>query len=155
MLRQFTATAYVIADDHVLLISHPKYGKWNPPGGHVEVNETPCEAAIREVLEETGVQVELIKLENIWCDYPNARSLIRPYMVLLEEIPPRGEQPAHQHIDMIYLAMPLSKERLPIPSDRMQARWFSRAEVEALSASGDIFPDVRDTLLQLLPHPLT
>lgn len=154
MLRQFTATAYVISDGHVLLISHPKYRKWNPPGGHVEANETPCEAVIREVSEETGVEVELLKLENIWCDYPNARSLIRPYMMLLEEIPARAEQPAHQHIDMIYLAMPVSKERLPIPTHQ-QARWFSRAEVDVLSASGDIFPDVRDTLLKLLPYSFT
>lgn len=39
----------------VLLVRHPRYGLWLPPGGCVEPNETPWEAVVREVLEETGL----------------------------------------------------------------------------------------------------
>ncbi len=41
-----------------LLICDP-YGRWTLPKGHLERNETTAEAAVREVLEETGVEGQL------------------------------------------------------------------------------------------------
>ena len=58
--RHFTATGFVVRDGHVLLHWHPKIGAWLPPGGHVEQNEDPVQAVHREVLEETGVEVEVV-----------------------------------------------------------------------------------------------
>jgi len=58
MEKHFTATTYIIQDGKVLLIPHSKLGKWLPPGGHVELNETPPECAIREALEETGLEIK-------------------------------------------------------------------------------------------------
>jgi ADP-ribose pyrophosphatase YjhB (NUDIX family) len=51
--------------DRVLMVRHRDMegdfwrGKWIFPGGLVELGETLAEAAAREVLEETGVRVEL------------------------------------------------------------------------------------------------
>ena len=42
---------------HVLLLLHPKYYKWVGPGGHVEDDETTYDGAIREVKEETGIEL--------------------------------------------------------------------------------------------------
>ncbi len=108
MKKQFTATAYIIHEDRVLLLFHPKLQKWLPPGGHVELDETPCDAAIREVKEETGLDIELFTDDHIKIDENNAKSLPRPYFCLLEEIPAFQNEPAHQHIDFIYLARPRS-----------------------------------------------
>jgi 8-oxo-(d)GTP phosphatase len=44
----------------VLIVHRPRYDDWSLPKGHVEVGEEPDEAALREVLEETGVRAELI-----------------------------------------------------------------------------------------------
>ena len=43
----------------ILLVKH-RWRRWVPPGGRVEVGETPREGASRELLEETGLRVELL-----------------------------------------------------------------------------------------------
>ncbi len=55
------AYAVVVRDDHVLLAlwNEPDVPTWTLPGGGVDLPETPEEAAVREVREETGYDVEL------------------------------------------------------------------------------------------------
>lgn len=55
-------------DGGVVLIQRgnpPHKGEWTLPSGFVEADESAEEAAIREALEETGLQVEIIELANI------------------------------------------------------------------------------------------
>jgi 8-oxo-dGTP pyrophosphatase MutT (NUDIX family) len=144
MLRQFTATVYLFQDDKVLLHRHAKLGKWLPPGGHLEANETPPEAARREVLEETGLEIEFLTQENLWVSAPNACSIERPFLCLLEEIPPFGNTPAHQHIDSIFLAKP--KEKLDLKMPAKEFLWFSWEEAQSL----DLFEDTSKLLSLIL-----
>ena len=141
MQRQFTATVYLFHNDKVLLHYHQKLGKWLPPGGHLEENETPPEAARREVREETGLEIEFIEQENTHIDFPNASSFERPFLCLLENVPPYKDQPAHQHMDMIYLARP--KE---LKEDLKGFKWVSYEELQDL----EVFPDVAEVLRLLL-----
>jgi mutator protein MutT len=59
----------------VLLQKRGDSGKWGFPGGAIELGETPEEAAIREVKEETGLDVQVETLIGIYTDsdikYPN------------------------------------------------------------------------------------
>ncbi len=50
----------MVFEGKVLLHRHRKLGTWLPPGGHIEKDELPDDAAVREVGEETGVRVELV-----------------------------------------------------------------------------------------------
>ncbi len=143
-MKQFTATAYIIEEGKVLLLNHAKLKKWLPPGGHVEENETPVEAMHREVMEETGLEVEIIEQENLKVDFWNAKSISRPYLCLLEEIPPFADTPAHQHIDFIYLARPKTTPLLP-----QDVKWFTLQEVEILSLE-EIFEETKQTIRHLL-----
>jgi 8-oxo-dGTP diphosphatase len=43
----------------VLLVHRPRYDDWSFPKGKIDDGETPAEAALREVLEETGLDVSL------------------------------------------------------------------------------------------------
>ena len=54
--KSITATVYVINDGKVLLHQHKKYNTWFPLGGHIEENEFPHEAAIREVRNNVNRQ---------------------------------------------------------------------------------------------------
>lgn len=149
MLRQFTATVYVVHDEKVLLIRHRKLNKWLPPGGHLEDGELPHEAAMREAYEETGLTLSLLLQENLWIDRWNARILPRPYLCLLEEIPSIGSEPTHQHIDMIFVAQ-VDKGCSLEPCGTELARWFSWEEVACLAPDGDIFVETQETIRCLL-----
>ncbi len=143
MERQFTATVYIVENSRVLLIFHRKLSKWLPPGGHLDPNELPSTGAIREAREETGLEIALIPQENIWIDRWNAKSFERPYMCLLEEIPARPDQPAHQHIDMIYVGKPVGGAETCNWEETEGMRWFTLEEVEALESDVAIFEETK------------
>src|SRR5882672_5372918 len=106
MEKHLTATVYIVEEKKILLLWHPKHNKWMPPGGHLEANETPPECAHREVLEETGLEIELVKEEHLWFTTETVFSCERPFMCLIQHIPAHKEQSSHQHIDIIYLGYP-------------------------------------------------
>lgn len=60
------ATAVVIKDGEILLIQRADFKVWVLPGGLVEAGESAAQAAIREVYEETGLQVALTGLVGIY-----------------------------------------------------------------------------------------
>lgn len=148
MQRQFTATVYIIKDHKVLLLLHPKFHKWLPPGGHLEENEAPHECALREVLEETGLEIDFYQDEHFQISHKNASSIPRPFLCLLEEIPAWNQTSKHQHIDFIFVGYPL-KELVK----GFSYRWFSKTEVLELTAE-EIFPDAKQIICELFDHNL-
>jgi ADP-ribose pyrophosphatase YjhB (NUDIX family) len=150
MEAHFTATVYIIEDHSTLFIYHKKLRKWLPPGGHLHPNETPSEGALREAKEETGLEIELINQENVWIERWNAKSIPRPYMCLLEEIPAFGEQSAHRHIDMIYLAKPSGGCETLNRDETEGLRWFTLEEMEELESDVEIFEETKETVRQIL-----
>ncbi len=60
----FVACALIVHDRKVLLLLHTKLKKWLPPGGHIEENETPDEAIVREVKEETGIDFKFFGMKK-------------------------------------------------------------------------------------------
>lgn len=145
MEKHFTASVYILKEDQILLLMHPKLKKWLPPGGHIEPNETPIEAAKREVKEETGLDIAFILDEHVEIDHFNAKSFPRPFLCLLEEIPAHGKNPAHQHIDLLYLAEPLEGSILK-PLDDHPLKWFAFDEVQNLSPDEEIFAETQQVI---------
>ncbi len=123
LVRHFTATAFVVHDDSVALHWHPKVKAWLPPGGHIEENEDPVQAALREVHEETGLHAEIVPTgEIIELSYPT--QVLPPFTIMVEDIddPVQG---FHNHIDMIYFC------RLSGPSKPLNEgwQWVSREDI--------------------------
>ena len=99
-IRHFTATGFIVHDNHVLLHWHNKVKEWLPPGGHIEENEDPMQAVIREIYEETNLNVTVVPTHPaIQFNYPE--QVHAPVTIMIEDI----DDPIdgfHQHIDMIY-----------------------------------------------------
>jgi len=97
--RDWAVAVFVVWRGSVLLHEHPKLGRWLPCGGHVEADELPDDAAVREVSEESGVSIVLVGDPPV--TVPGPRQLARPRGVQLERI-----DDAHEHVDLVYLARP-------------------------------------------------
>lgn len=117
MTRDFTATTFVVHEGRTLLLLHRKLGKWFPPGGHIDPHELPDQAALREVREESGLEVELLTHSST---LGNVRVLPQPYCILLEDI-----GPGHQHIDLIYFARVCAGSLAYAEREAQAARWFT------------------------------
>jgi ADP-ribose pyrophosphatase YjhB (NUDIX family) len=52
----------VFHNDAILLVQERRDGRWTLPGGWADVNDSPAEATVREVREESGYQVRAVKL---------------------------------------------------------------------------------------------
>ena len=108
------AGALVIRNGKVLLIRRtiePFLGYWDIPGGFCEVDEHPTETAVREVREETGLEIELTGLLGLWLD----------------------EYVSSATLNVYYLARPLSRQLHP-GDDAEGAAWFAPSALPRLIA---------------------
>jgi 8-oxo-dGTP diphosphatase len=106
----FTVDIIIIQSGKILLIKrgHPPYeGKWALPGGFMDMNETPEQAAIRELEEETGVKVKSLKQ-------------FRTYGAI-------DRDPRHRTISTVYFAILDDNLRINTKAgdDATEAEWFS------------------------------
>lgn len=63
------AQAYICDDQgRILLQRRADSGNWSAPGGVMDVGETLADAAVREVREETGLEIEITGLLGIYTD---------------------------------------------------------------------------------------
>ena len=135
--RHFVVSGYVVYAGKTLLLLHKKLGLWLPPGGHINEGELPEEAAVREIREETGLDVELLSPQRAPDpSAPGVRYLRVPNHVQLEDIPNHP-----QHIDLIYFCRAKSDQARFSPKESRALRWHS---IEPLP-DAHIRDEVRDT----------
>ena len=96
----FTVAIFVVHEGRILLIHHRNLNQWLPLGGHIELDEDPEQAALREAKEESGLDVELIG-ERPPTTGPGTRALLAPRFLDIHRI-----TDTHEHIGMIYWARP-------------------------------------------------
>ncbi|MFA5871901.1 MAG: NUDIX domain-containing protein [Parcubacteria group bacterium] len=140
--RDFTANITIVHDNKVLLHFHKDLKRWLPVGGHIEKDELPEEAAIREAREEAGLEIELYdndKADRI-ADARQSR-LKMPMHIFLEDI-----HEGHQHIDFIYYAKANTFELNPEEDESVELRWFTAEELDKLDAGQPIKYIAREAL---------
>ncbi len=132
----FTVAIFVVQSGRILVIHHRGLNHWLPLGGHIELDEDPEQAALREAREESGLEVELVG-ERPPTTGPGTRALITPRFLDIHRI-----NPTHEHIGMIYWARP-KRQPTPAPSqeggrlalaqeEHHDIRWCTEAELDAM-----------------------
>jgi ADP-ribose pyrophosphatase YjhB (NUDIX family) len=124
-----TACALVAdADDRLLLVRRardPHGGTWDLPGGFLEEAEHPLDALRRELLEETGLEVDPLDFVGAWLDR-------------------YGDGPDAPTTLNLYWTARVTGGEPVAGDDAAELRWFPR---DALPPDGEIgFPNVREVL---------
>lgn len=124
-LIDFTVVIYVISKNKVLLINHLKLKKWLPLGGHVELDEDPEEAAIREAKEESGLDIEIVAEKPEIEDDLN-KMLYRPEYLDIHKV---GGN--HRHVGIVYFARIKSGKVKLAEAEHSDIGWFSLKDLES------------------------
>ena len=132
MLKHFSATVYVIAkidgETRVLLHMHKKHNHWYGLGGHVESDEDPVEAAIREAKEEAGIDVKIISMHPL-TSFKHAHELITPVLLMDQDI-----NGGHRHIDCIYFGTTPDPTKVKMNEE---FRWCSKKDINTMDLQDD------------------
>lgn len=122
----FTTSVYVVHENKVLLHLHKKLNKWLPPGGHIELDEDPIEAALREVKEETGLDVELLGGSKKPFLRDRERDLLPPRFLNRHFF---DDTESHEHVDLVYFARCSNADARPEEGGG-EVRWFTKEQIE-------------------------
>jgi ADP-ribose pyrophosphatase YjhB (NUDIX family) len=124
--RLVPAASAIITDDagHLLLAKRTDNQLWTIPGGTMEPGETIAETAVREVKEETGIDVEIVSLVGI---YTNPRHVVE-----------YSDGEVRQQFSVCFVCRRLGGE-LATSDETSEVRYFSPAEIERM----EIHPSIR------------
>lgn len=119
IIRRDRSQAMVIRGNKILLVKHHMSGRkfFCLPGGGIEEGETPEEAAVRELKEESGVEGRIIRKLSIQFK-PDNRGEVHTFLIRIPEdaVPSKGSDPE------------LSQEEQTIIS----VEWLSLEEIGAV-----------------------
>jgi len=118
----FTVGVVIVHNEQVLLVHHPRYDSWLPPGGHIELDEDPEEALRREIEEETGLEVTILS-ERLPFQSPGTKNILQPAYVDVHEA-----NPPHKHINFMYFAKAVSGQ-VRLSDEHLEAKWFRADEL--------------------------
>jgi 8-oxo-dGTP diphosphatase len=124
--------AVIVQDDQVVLIKRrfePLAGHWSLPGGAVDVGETLAQCVAREMLEETGLVVE-----------------VGPVVEVFDRIVPDDDGRVKFHYVLVdYLCRPIGGS-LQAGSDVAEAVWAHPAELDAFALADPAEPVIQKAL---------
>lgn len=144
--HDLTASAFIVctygSKARLLFHLHKKLGVLLQFGGHVELDETPYQALIREIQEESGYDSGQLKLLQPKTRMKSlARSDLHPYPVCINT---HSFNSDHFHTDIahVFITEQLPKHKI-VSGESKETRLVTRSELETLPNS-EIFEAVRE-----------
>lgn len=102
--------------------------EWCLPKGHLELDETPEQAAVREIAEETGIHgriVEGLGIIDYWFSVEGKRvhKHVHHYLLIATSgVLSTDGDPDHEAIEVAWVPLPELESRLAFPNERRIAR---------------------------------
>jgi ADP-ribose pyrophosphatase YjhB (NUDIX family) len=122
----FVVNVFIINKGKVLLIHHKELNKWLPIGGHIELDEDPDEALIREIKEECGLTVKILN-KKPFVKSANTKPLFTPSFLDIHRINDK-----HRHISFVYFAKSGSNKVKLAEKEHNDIKWFSKNDVSKI-----------------------
>jgi 8-oxo-dGTP pyrophosphatase MutT (NUDIX family) len=133
MKTDLTVGGYLIHEDKVLLIHHRKLDLWLPVGGHIESDENPDEAMIREFQEETGIEIEILGKGDLPIEGYVKFNLATPFYVNVHSV---GD---HDHVGFYYVCKVLNLDNFKINKKELKnLAWFSKEDLDQNKIPRDV-----------------
>lgn len=124
-LYDFVVSAFIVHRRKVLLVYHKRYNEWLPIGGHIELDEHPDEALLREIREESGLPVRILaKRPSI--GHKNVWPMLTPAYVDAHRI-----SRTHKHIAFVYFAVSRTDTVKLHTREHREFGWFSEKELSS------------------------
>ena len=120
-LYDFVVTFYIVYRNKVLLVHHRLLKKWVPLGGHIELDEDPDEALVREIKEECGLRVQFPKRRK-------AMKGTKP-LYLPDFLDTHYFSKKHRHISLIYFLKAKNDKVKLAEREHFDIRWFSKEDL--------------------------
>jgi len=153
-----TVSAYIVRTapvPRILLHKHKTLGVYIQPGGHVELDETPWQAIIHELREETGYDMDQLQILQPYLRPPVlSGDDLHPQPVCLRSFPFEGLA-SHFHTDITYAFVTEEERRHDVgEGESHDLRWVTREELLAIPP-GQTYEDVRQLGTYILDQVLT
>ncbi len=131
----YTVEVFIILKNKVLLRMHDKHNIWLSVGGHIELDEDPVQAAIREAKEEVGLDIEIVDSKELPKDEFDYKSVIPPRYLGKHSV-----NEVHEHVIFVYFAKAQNDKISESVSEheRAETRWVTLEELEKM----DLRPNV-------------
>ncbi len=135
--RHYTASAVVLDDaDSMLLVHHNKVGQWLYPGGHIDPDEDPAQAALREVREETGIRAVIDRSARAF-SHPAVRSHAAPWAIIEMDVTD-SKVGAHRHIDLVYVCRAAGGDLAARLEEVSDLRWVPVGDLAGLQTPAEL-----------------
>ena len=123
MKTDLVVAGYIFNEDKVLLIHHKKLDLWIPVGGHIDKDETPNEALLREVKEEVGIDVDILNKSDISLKGNIKNGLAAPFYVNVHSV---GD---HDHCCFFYICKLKNNKKIKINKEIKNFNWFTKKDL--------------------------
>lgn len=119
----FVVSAFVVHRGRVLLVYHRRYEEWLPIGGHIELDEDPEQALLREIHEESGLPVRLTATAP-----PIAHEGVKP-LPTPDFMDVHRISDTHRHIAFVYFAVAGHSRVILHEREHSEFRWVREKDL--------------------------